>query len=146
MEFQSATTLNIKTFFSMKIRQPLHANLCRSKNFPTLSFRIGRNIVEKQDYYYYIYYCETNLYIKPISNSKYLSVFYKALFSFTRINIRGIRTITKFRLLTKIDFNVMHLIDLCKIFLAKIANSWLKRPPKLSNLKHIFSIFDNIML
>ena len=30
------------------------------------------------------------------------------------IFIRGIRTIAKFRLLTKIDFNVMHLIDLCK--------------------------------
>ena len=135
MEFQSATTLNIKTFFSMKIRQPLHANLCRSKNFPTLSFRIGRNIVEKQDYYYYIYYCETNLYIKPISNSKYLSVFYKALFSFTRINIRGIRTITKFRLLTKIDFNVHNAFsNSMQNFLAKIANLWLKRPHKFTTI------------
>ena len=27
---------------------------------------------------------------------------------------RGIRTITKLRLLTKIDFNIMHLVSLCK--------------------------------
>ena len=31
-----------------------------------------------------------------------------------KISIRGIRTIAKFRLLTKIDFNVMHLINLSK--------------------------------
>ena len=31
-----------------------------------------------------------------------------------RITIRGIRTISKFRLLTKIDFNVMYLVSLCK--------------------------------
>ena len=30
------------------------------------------------------------------------------------VDIRGIRTIAKFRLLTKIDFNVMHLINLSK--------------------------------
>ena len=48
--------------------------------------------------------------------------------------IRGIRTIAKFRLLTKIDFNVMHLVILCKFFLAKIANSWLKRPPKFTTI------------
>ena len=33
---------------------------------------------------------------------------------------RGICTIAKFRLLTKIDFNVMHLIDLCKFFWQKL--------------------------
>ena len=33
---------------------------------------------------------------------------------------RGIQTIAKFRLLTKIDFNVMHLINLSKFFLQKL--------------------------
>ena len=49
------------------------------------------------------------------------------------VYIRGIRTIAKFRLLTKIDFNIMHLVILCNFFLAKIANSWLKRPPKFTH-------------
>ena len=40
--------------------------------------------------------------------------------AFYTISIRGIRTITKFRLLTKIDFNVMHLVILCKIFWQKL--------------------------
>ena len=38
---------------------------------------------------------------------------------FWRLFFRGIRTITKFRLLTKIDFNVMHLVSLCKFFFGK---------------------------
>ena len=36
------------------------------------------------------------------------------------IFIRGIRTITKLRLLTKIDFNLMHLVSLCKFFWQKL--------------------------
>ena len=37
-----------------------------------------------------------------------------------RVYSRGIRTIAKFGLLTKIDFNVMHLVILCKIFWQKL--------------------------
>ena len=37
-----------------------------------------------------------------------------------RLCTRGIRTDTKFRLLTKIDLNVMHLINLCKFFCQKL--------------------------
>ena len=39
---------------------------------------------------------------------------------FRYLNFRGIRTIAKFRLLTKIDFNVMHLVFLCKFFWQKL--------------------------
>ena len=54
-------------------------------------------------------------------------------FTFYRQCIRVIRTITKLRLLTKIDFNLMHLVSLCKKKLAKIANWWLMPPSIFSN-------------
>ena len=48
----------------------------------------------------------------------------KNLFQITlmhqRIKIRAFRTDTKLRLLTKIDFNVMHLVSLCKFFWQKL--------------------------
>ena len=50
-----------------------------------------------------------------------------------RLFSRVFRTDAEFRLLTKIDFNAMDLVRLCKHFCQKIANLWLIRwPPKFS--------------
>ena len=43
-----------------------------------------------------------------------MGVFCSKIFVTVLLFLRGIRTIPKFRLLTKIDFNVMHLINLSK--------------------------------
>ena len=45
---------------------------------------------------------------------KAISFKYDVHFWNVMLCIRGIRTITKLRLLTKIDFNIMHLVSLCK--------------------------------
>ena len=46
---------------------------------------------------------------------------------------RSFRTDSKLRLLTKIDFNVMNLVTLCKKF-AENCNSWLTGHPKFSTI------------
>ena len=66
----------------------------------------------------------------------------KSISTIERICPRGIRTIAKFRLLTKIDFNEMHLIDLCKIFWQ---NLQIRGSSDLLKSAISHTIFDNIM-